>query len=82
MRTVLAKLILVVTMAASAFLGGGPVEQEQAATFEGYYLHIDDLGQPSIWAETNGQLGLQTRPTSFHNGAIRVEVPGDSRVIL
>lgn len=79
----LAKLILVVTMAASALLGGhGAVQQEQAATFDGYYLHLDESGQPSIWAETNGQAGLQTRPVTFSGGAFRLDVPGDSRVIL
>lgn len=79
----LAKIILAITMAASAFLGGtGPFEQEQSAAFDGYYLYVDDFGQPSIWQETNGQLGLQTVPSVIQRGSIRVEIPPDNRVVL
>jgi hypothetical protein len=79
----LAKIILAVTMAASALLGGGgPFQQEQAASIDGYYLFVDDFGQPSIWQETNGQPGLQTVPSTLHGGLFRIEVPPDNRVLL
>lgn len=79
----LAKIILAVTMAASALLGGsGHFEQEQSAAFDGYYLYVDDFGQPSIWQETNGQAGLQTVPSVLQRGPFRVEVPPDNRALL
>jgi hypothetical protein len=79
----LAKIILAITMAASAFLGGtGTLDQEQAATFDGYYLFVDEAGQPSLWQEANGHEGLQTRPTVVQGGPIRFEFPPDNRVLL
>lgn len=79
----LAKLILAVTMAASAFLGGGgTLDREEAAAFDGYYLYVDALGQPSLWQETNGHLGLQTSPKTLPGSLLKVEVPPDDRVLL
>lgn len=79
----LAKLILAVTMAASAFLGGsGTFGHEEAAAFDGYYLYVDALGQPSLWQETNGYAGLQTSPRTMDGGLFRIEVPPDGRVLL
>ena len=79
----LAKIILAATMAVQALMGGGgPVAQEQSAAIDGYYLYVDDFGQPSIWQETNGQTGLQTVPSTLHGGRFRIEVPPDNRVLL
>lgn len=81
--TLLAKLILVVTMAASAFMGGtSDLGREEAAAFDGYYLYVDALGQPSLWQETNQQAGLQTGSRTFDGGLFLVEVPPDNRVLL
>lgn len=79
----LAKLILAMTMAASAFLGGGgTLDREEAAAFDGYYLYVDVLGQPSLWQETNGHAGLQTSSKTVERSLLRVEVPSDDRVLL
>ena len=78
----IAKIILAITMAASAFLGGSGFDQEQSAEFDGYYLFVDESGQPSLWAETNGHDGLQTRTSVAHAGPIRFEFPPDNRVLL
>lgn len=78
----LAKLILAVTMAASAILGGtASIDQEQAATFDNVYLHVDDHGRPSIWQESNGHPGLQTAPIHLQRGILSLNLPPDQRAL-
>lgn len=78
----LAKLILAVTMAASAILGGtASVDQEQAATFDSVYLHVDDHGRPSIWQEANGHPGLQTHTVQVQRGLLTIHLPPDQRAL-
>lgn len=78
----LAKLLLAITMAVSALLGGsGPVPHAQDGLSEvgNLYLHTDEHGVPTLWSETNGIPGLQTAAMRSPYG---VAVPPDTRLTV
>jgi hypothetical protein len=78
----IAKLLLAITMAVSALLGGsGPVPhtQDGVSAVGAFYLHTDEHGVPTLWSEGNGLPGLQTGATFLHGGIV---VPPDTRLTV
>jgi hypothetical protein len=77
----IAKILLAITMAVSAILGGSgaPHPGDAVSGMGAFYLHTDERGVPTLWSESNGLAGLQTDVSLGPGGAI---YPPDTHVTL
>lgn len=67
----IAKILMALSMAVSAVLGGaGPHAPDGVSAVGSFYLHADEHGVPTLWSETNGVPGLQVDVGLGEDGAL------------